>query len=624
MKKPHTSKITILLVLMFATSSVFAQRANQVKYTALPMTGVVTSIKTVDLTALANTPAPGGTVDGTEIESFHHEPLPPPLAPRGARSFSRPAQTSLAPNVAAPLAALNFVGFTGLTHLDQRLTNSGNQFSIEPPDQGLAVGASRIFEAVNDAVNVYNLNGVALLARPLAINEFFNVAPAINRTSGAQGPSIGDPVAFYDATVGTNGRFFFACYGQTIQNNHAQQQSQLYLAVSQTSDPAGLWWVYTIDATDASDPDGLGPRFPDYPHMAADANGVYISVNEFKITASGGLSAFDDAAIYCLRKSSLIAGSNITPLRIAVPYSCLLVPPFTCTDPDNSAFEFTIYPAVTPPGASFVTANNGTQFFSSSDSDNNTGMFMAVWALTNTASLNTASPSLTLSKAKISTQAYNFPTIPGQTQKEGFRPLGLSLTNPGNPNSYPNPPAAESKINAGDDRVQNACSVGGGRLWVALQSEVLDGNNNNHTGAAYFCFLPSFRGGNLSAVVLTQGTLVVNDTNLLRAAIVANTANQGAMVFTLQGLNDYPSSAFVAINDLTVGPINISRAGNVPADGFTGYPAVGGGNGTERWGDYSAAMVNNDGSIYLATMYNPDINRTINANWCTYVTHYSP
>jgi hypothetical protein len=516
------------------------------------------------------------------------------------------------------------VGFTGLTHLDQRLADNSNQFSIEPPDQALAVGASRIVEAVNLGFNVYNLNGVALLPRPLSLNEFFGLGHAVNRANGnIQSTSLTDPVAFFDSTAGSAGRFFFCIGSQDVQNNVKIQKSGVYLAVSQTSDPAGLWNIYYIETTNANAPDGQGPRFADYEHMAADANGVYISANEYKINAAGNLTSFVSAALYCLRKSSLVAGGATPPItRIQVPYSCDLVTG-VCMDPDDSAFEFTIFPCVTSPGSPFFVGSGGAQFFVSSDSDNDQGHFIAVWALTNTSSLTTASPSLTLLKAKVPTHAYNFRTIAGQTQKEGFRPLGLELTNPGNPNTYTNPPAALPKINAGDDRMQNA-TYANGRIWCTLSTEELDGNSNKHIGAAYFAFAPQIRGGVLTAPVVTEGTLVVNDTNLLRSAVAVNASQKGAMVFTLQGLNDYPSSAFVTIDDVTVGPINIARAGNVPEDGFTGYPAVGGGNGTARWGDYSAARVNTDGSIYLATMYTPDINRTINANWCTYVTHYIP
>src|SRR5712691_12823513 len=52
-----------------------------------------------------------------------------------------------------------FGGFRGLTHRDQRTADGGNQFSLEPPDQGLCVGASRVIEPINDVFAVFDTNG---------------------------------------------------------------------------------------------------------------------------------------------------------------------------------------------------------------------------------------------------------------------------------------------------------------------------------------------------------------------------------------------------------------------------------------------------------------------------------
>src|SRR5207249_4306871 len=41
-------------------------------------------------------------------------------------------------------------GFEGLNHYQQRYARGGNQFSVEPPDQGLCVGNGYVVEAVND------------------------------------------------------------------------------------------------------------------------------------------------------------------------------------------------------------------------------------------------------------------------------------------------------------------------------------------------------------------------------------------------------------------------------------------------------------------------------------------
>jgi hypothetical protein len=49
--------------------------------------------------------------------------------------------------------------FEGLNFFDQRFANNGNQFSIEPPDQGLCVGNGFVLETINDVLQVYSTGG---------------------------------------------------------------------------------------------------------------------------------------------------------------------------------------------------------------------------------------------------------------------------------------------------------------------------------------------------------------------------------------------------------------------------------------------------------------------------------
>jgi hypothetical protein len=39
-------------------------------------------------------------------------------------------------------------GFEGLNHYQQRCSRGGNQFSVEPPDQGLCVGNGDVVEVI--------------------------------------------------------------------------------------------------------------------------------------------------------------------------------------------------------------------------------------------------------------------------------------------------------------------------------------------------------------------------------------------------------------------------------------------------------------------------------------------
>src|SRR5205807_8985668 len=59
-----------------------------------------------------------------------------------------------------PLSVLST--FDGLNHRQQRLANNRNQFSLEPPDQGLCVGNGVEMEIINDVMRVYAPDGTPL------------------------------------------------------------------------------------------------------------------------------------------------------------------------------------------------------------------------------------------------------------------------------------------------------------------------------------------------------------------------------------------------------------------------------------------------------------------------------
>ena len=108
-------------------------------------------------------------------------------------------------------------GFEGLNFYQQRYARSGNQFSIEPPDQGLCVGGGYELEAVNDVLNVFNASGASVLPDNTAtnivsgfprnvnhavdLNSFYGYPPAVNRATGVQGPELTDPTCLYDAAT---------------------------------------------------------------------------------------------------------------------------------------------------------------------------------------------------------------------------------------------------------------------------------------------------------------------------------------------------------------------------------------------------------------------------------------
>src|SRR5438876_4194105 len=87
--------------------------------------------------------------------------------------------------------------FDGLNHRQQRLANGGNQFSVEPPDQGLCVGNGFILETVNDVMNVYDSSGTSLKG-VTDLNSFYGYPPAIIRSPRFDGPFVTDPSCYFD------------------------------------------------------------------------------------------------------------------------------------------------------------------------------------------------------------------------------------------------------------------------------------------------------------------------------------------------------------------------------------------------------------------------------------------
>src|SRR5262249_21782668 len=138
------------------------------------------------------------------------------------------------------------------------------------------------------------------------------------------------------------------------------------LAVSDTADPTGTWTIYRMpvqdDGTDGTpdhgcalndDGSGHGPCFGDYPHIGADANGIYLTTNEYAFNPA---FVYMGAQIYALSKAALVAGSATVPVvQIDTSHSGVGGHP-----------GFTLWPAQSP-GAQFNSANGGTEYFMSSD-----------------------------------------------------------------------------------------------------------------------------------------------------------------------------------------------------------------------------------------------------------------
>ena len=485
-----------------------------------------------------------------------------------------------------------FFGFNAISHRDQRLSNNGNQFSLEPPDQGLAVGAGFVVEAVNDAVRVFSSAGTPLTGT-VALSSFLGLPPEIDRTKtpAVFGPEPTDPKVYFDAPTQ---RFFLTTLvlGRDSSTGALVPPVSVYIAVSQTADPTGNWTILTLNVTNDGGAFAACPCFGDQPLIGADANGFYVSTNAFSLSTFN----FSGANVYGFSKTALETASAgaISGVR------------FSNLTEAGMPFAFSIQPATVPPGGSFAT--NTEYFVSALDFNNTVDNRLVVWALTGTDHLATAS----LVNAVVNTQSYGAP--PQAQQRPGPFPLGMLLKD------------HEELVSSNDDRM-NQVVFANGKLWTALNTSAKTLNGPVRTAAAWFILSPAVNGGAVSASVVNQGYVAINgpsQQNVLYPSVAVNSSGKGVVAFSVVGLNFFPSAGYAPIDVNGTGAIRVSAPGAFPDDGFTGYAQFLSSNRVGRWGDYSAAVSDENGTIWMGNEYIPNAPRTTNANWGTFIGSFTP
>jgi len=523
------------------------------------------------------------------------------------------------------------VGFEGLNLFQQRYARGGNQFTVEPPDQALCVGNGYVVEAVNDVLNVYNTAGQSVLPDNTAtnivsghptdvnhavdLNSFYGYAPAVNRATGVRGQFVTDPTCLYDAATQ---RFFVVVLTlETTPGGAFTTVNHLDVAVSKTSNPTGLWTIYRVDVTADGTPGNTGgpcPCLGDYPHIGADANGFYITTNAYP----WGPGDFDGAQIYAFSKSQLAAGAaSVNMVHIDTTGLVAATSPAAQSEPG-----FTVWPAQSPGTTSFDTSNGGTEYFMSSNAGEEaaghafTGVStnLVVWTLKNTASLNSASPSVSLSNKVLNVGQY---AIPPKQQQPGSgtlagtdAPQGYCINDTTTAtiagvgcwhllfNSEPAHNEVISRPDSNDTRMQQVMYANGS-LWGALDTALNPDGGAQRAGVEWFIVNP------VASKLVLQGYLGATDYDLTYPAIGVTASGRGVMAFTVTGNATNPSSGYAAIDahaGVSAWDVVTGGLGAAVDDGFTSYKAQVGNPPRTRWGDYGAAAVDGN-SIWIASEY---------------------
>jgi hypothetical protein len=581
---------------------------------------------------------PSGGTAGPEIARANlgnatNRKLSKPFNPR-APFAAAIAVPSVAPSAVSTISAAT-KSFNGLNDYQQRyVASGGNQFTITPPDQGLCVGNGYVLETVNDVVRVYSSSTGAALSVPIGMNAFYGYPPEINRSTGQFGPEPTDPNCYYEPQYG---RFIHVALTLEVDPNTGALtgDNHLDIAVSASNNPLSGWSYYVIpvqdDGTQGTPTDTSCPCIGDFPHIGADANGFYITTNEYPFSGPGLYgNGYNGAQLYAMSKHDL-AQASPTLTILSMGGATLL----------GGVPSFTMWPDEVP-GTAYDTRHQGSEWFLQSsatlESLNTTGMSnkLGVWRLSNTASLDTPSPSLVLRSVTLSAEAYGIP--PPSEQKVGSVPLRDCLQTGCLAGVGPSTGEVESAVDSSDSRMLTNW-MANGQLLGALDT-VANVNGRYQAGVAFFVVNTNLVLG--STTIANQGYVAVNG-NVIYPSIATSASEVGMMAITLVGKSNFPSAAYVNVGATgPTGSVVVAKMGAGPDDEFCGYlfydcagsvtPAI-----RPRWGDYGAAVM--DGAdIWLASefiaqtctidTYQVDPHcgstRATLGNWGTRITRFGP
>jgi len=195
-----------------------------------------------------------------------------------------------APGDNAFIEAINF---------DQNATLTG--FFQIPPDAAGAVGPTHLVNVVNSSLEFYTKSGVRQLRQSL--KNFFAGAPSPPQTQTF------DPKVIYDQYAN---RFIVLTMERIEAAGATPNQSRVYLAVSDDSDPNGTWFFHTLNTEET-----INGRqtWADFPGLAADSEAVYFTTNQFAHNNQTQAGVFQGQRLWIIAKAPWYAGAPAVSTR---------------------------------------------------------------------------------------------------------------------------------------------------------------------------------------------------------------------------------------------------------------------------------------------------------------------
>lgn len=395
-----------------------------------------------------------------------------------------------------------------------------------PPDPQVAAGPNNVVVLINSLIAIYDKSGNAQGAfQPLS--SFFSSLNVVG--------SIFDPRIIYDDT---DNRFILTAAEIDFTN---LMNGNVLVAVSQTSDPTGIWNKFAVDF-EGQNLSNSGNTFPDFPTLGLSSLAIYISTGQFTLNAScistdASECSFSDTWIKVIGLAELLSGSP-----------ALNITTFQDVRTASGAPAFSIEPAVTY-------GTSSAEFLVAADFTANPGNTLNVF------SINTSgTPSL--SAADLPVPQFGLP--PDATQPDN----SLVATN--------------------DFRLLNAV-WSNNVLWTAQN---VGGENGNAIAQWY-----EISAASLSSVALKDSGTISGSGDAYFPEISVKPNGDVGVAFTTSSVLQFASSALT-------GRASADAAGAMRSPAIYRAGTANYSDFALRWGDYSGIGVDPDGnSIWMISEY---------------------
>jgi hypothetical protein len=214
-----------------------------------------------------------------------------------------PKPTSIGPDsggsgARAPALTSTIEGIT----FDENGNNNGGLLSI-PPDPHGGVGPNHVVSVTNTSIEWHTKAGVQQNSQSLS--SFFSVLGPLS--------TMFDPKCVYDTY---NNRFIVSAGDQTdTAFGGGSNTSHIFIAVSDDSDPNGVWRFQSINTK--INIGGLD-RWADFPVIGVDSQAVYLTANMFSF---GGAPTFGGSRLWIIDKNPFYtaAGPNAAVFTVNDP-----------------------------------------------------------------------------------------------------------------------------------------------------------------------------------------------------------------------------------------------------------------------------------------------------------------